>query len=276
MSSLPQLIRTNVQRNGDKIATRFKGRERTWHAVQDRVARLAAGLRSLDVGEGDRVAVLALNSDRYFEFYFGTSWAGAVFVPVNNRLAPAEFVHWLNDSGSQVLFVDDNYLQAVAEIRDRLESVQHLVYMGDGDLPQGYLAYEALLNAQAPVAPTSRSGDDMAGLFYTGGTTGKSKGVMLSHANLLANIRAIGSGLAVQPTDVGVSWLPLYHDMGLIGFVMAPLVTRTPVTFLSTLDFLKQPELWVRTLSEDRGTISFGPNFGYALTARRTASTIRP
>ena len=137
MSSLPQLIRTNVQRHGDKIATRFNGRERTWHAVQDRVARLAAGLHSLDVGEGDRVAVLALNSDRYFEFYFGASWAGAVFVPVNNRLAPAEFVHWLNDSGSQVLFVDDNYLQAVAEIRNRLESVKHLVYMGDGDLPQG-------------------------------------------------------------------------------------------------------------------------------------------
>ncbi len=158
MSSLPQLIRTNVQRNGDKIATRFKGRERTWHAVQDRVARLAAGLHSLDVGEGDRVAVLALNSDRYFEFYFGASWAGAVFVPVNNRLAPAEFVHWLNDSGSQVLFVDDNYLPAVAEIRDRLESVRHLVYMGDGDLPDGYLAYEALLNAQAPVAPSSARG----------------------------------------------------------------------------------------------------------------------
>jgi long-chain acyl-CoA synthetase len=246
MSSLPQLIRTNVQRNGDKIATRFKDRERTWHAVQDRVARLAAGLHSLDVGEGDRVAVLALNSDRYFEFYFGTSWAGAVFVPVNNRLAPAEFVHWLNDSGSQVLFVDDNYLQAVAEIRDRLESVQHLVYMGDGDLPQGYLAYEALLNAQAPVAPSSRAGDDMAGLFYTGGTTGKSKGVMLSHRNLTYNVLQARPFIPVTADDVFLHAAPMFHLADGFFFMLGTTMGCTHV-IVPTFE----PKLVLQTLQDE-------------------------
>jgi long-chain acyl-CoA synthetase len=211
MSSLQQLIRSNVQRHGDRIATRFKGRERTWHAMQDRIARMAAGLHGLGVGEGDRVAVLALNSDRYLEFYFGVAWAGAVFVPVNNRLAPAEFVHWLNDSGSQVLFVDDSYLAAVAEIRDRLDTVREFVYMGDGDLPEGYVAYEKMLNERAPAAPSRRRGDDMAGLFYTGGTTGKSKGVMLSHRNLTYNVLQARPFIPVTADDVFLHAAPMFH-----------------------------------------------------------------
>jgi long-chain acyl-CoA synthetase len=211
MSSLPQLIRTNVQRNGDGIATRFKGRDRTWHALQERVARLAAGLQSRGIGEGDRVAILALNSDRYLEFYFGVSWAGAVFVPVNNRLAPAEFVHWLNDSGSRVLFVDDAYLGAVSEIRKRLETVRDFVYMGEGELPEGYLAYEELLNAQAPIAPSRRAGDDMAGLFYTGGTTGKSKGVMLSHRNLTYNVLQARPFIAIDADERFLHAAPMFH-----------------------------------------------------------------
>jgi len=211
MSSLPQLIRTNVQRNGDGIATRFKGREQTWRTLQERVARLAAGLQSIGVEEGDRVAVLGLNSDRYLEFYFGVSWAGAVFVPINNRLAPAEVVHWLNDSGSQVLFVDDAYLDAVAEIRNRLETVRDFVYMGEGELPDGYLAHEELVNEHAPVAASHRAGDDMAGLFYTGGTTGKSKGVMLSHRNLTYNVLQARPFIEVDAGDVFLHAAPMFH-----------------------------------------------------------------
>ena len=114
MSSLQQIIRHTVQLHGNRVATRFAGRTRTWSELQNRIARLASGLHALGIEEGDRVAVLALNSDRYYEFYFGAAWAGAVFVPVNTRLAPAEFLHWLNDSGSKALFVDDSFLEAVS------------------------------------------------------------------------------------------------------------------------------------------------------------------
>lgn len=130
MSSLQQIIRHTVQLHGNRVATRFAGRTRTWSELQNRIARLASGLHALGIEEGDRVAVLALNSDRYYEFYFGAAWAGAVFVPVNTRLAPAEFLHWLNDSGSKALFIDDSFLEAVSGIRDQLETVSQFIYMG--------------------------------------------------------------------------------------------------------------------------------------------------
>jgi len=247
MPSLPQLIRTNVQLNGDKVATRFKGRERTWHEFQSRVARLAAGLQSLGIGAGDRAAILALNSDRYLEFYFGTSWAGAVFVPLNNRLAPAELVHWLGDSGSQILFVDDTYLSAVAQIRGDLGAVRHYVYLGDGDLPEGYLNYEDLLNRNAPVAASRRSGDDMAGLFYTGGTTGRSKGVMLSHRNLTYNVLQALPFIQIETDDVFLHAAPMFHLAD--GFFML-LGTTMGAAHVIVPAF--EPALVLKTLQEEK------------------------
>jgi long-chain acyl-CoA synthetase len=247
MSSLAQLIRTNVQLHGSRAATRFQGRERTWRQVQDRVARLAAGLQGLGTGQGDRVAALALNSDRYFEFYFGTSWAGAVFVPVNNRLAPAEIVHWLNDSGSQVLFVDDTYLPAIAEIRGRLESVRHYVYMGEGEPPEGFLSFEGLVASHAAVDPSPRRGDDLAGLFYTGGTTGKSKGVMLSHRNLTYNVLQARPFMHVTADDVFLHAAPMFHLAD--GFFLM-LGTTMGCTHVIVPAF--EPNLVLKTLQDDK------------------------
>jgi long-chain acyl-CoA synthetase len=211
MSSLSQIIRRTVQLRGDQTATRYSGRSQTWRQLKDRVSRLAGGIHSLGVDEGDRVAVLALNSDRYYEFYFGVSWAGAVFVPVNTRLAPVEFIHWLNDSGSKVLFVDDTFLAVMTEIRGQLETVQCFVYMGDGELPDGCVAFEDLVANHDPVAPSERGGDDMAGLFYTGGTTGKSKGVMLSHRNLSYNVLQALPYFTVSADDVLLHAAPMFH-----------------------------------------------------------------
>jgi long-chain acyl-CoA synthetase len=247
MSSLPQLIRTNVQLHGDRVATRFQGREQTWRTLQDRVARLAAGLHGLGVVEGDRVAVLALNSDRYFEFYFGSSWAGAVFVPINNRLAPAEFVHWLNDSGSRVLFVDAAYVAAVAEIRGQLESVRHYVYMGEGELPDGYLRFEDLVHQHAPVAASARSGDDLAGLFYTGGTTGKSKGVMLSHRNLTYNVLQAHPFMPVDADDVFLHAAPMFHLADGFFFMLG---TTLGCTHVIVPGF--EPSLVLKTLQDEK------------------------
>lgn len=211
MSSLPQVIRRTVQVRGDCNATRFAGRSRTWREFQDRISRLAAGLKALGIEEGDRIAVLALNSDRYYEYYHGVSWAGAVFVPVNVRLAPAEFIHWFNDSGSRIIFVDDVFLDAVAGIRDRLESVEHFVYMGESETPAGYISHEDLIANHDPAAPSERGGDDMAGLFYTGGTTGKSKGVMLSHRNLAYNVLQSLPHLRAVPEDIFLHAAPMFH-----------------------------------------------------------------
>ncbi|HZD25422.1 MAG TPA: long-chain-fatty-acid--CoA ligase [Alphaproteobacteria bacterium] len=198
-----------VNRSG--IATRFGEREQTWTRFRERVARLAAGLQRLGVGPGDRVALLAQNSDRYLEWFFAVPWAGAVFVPVNTRLAAPEVAYWLNDSGSSALFVDDDFLAMLKPLEGKLETVREVVYLGDGEAPRGLKHYEGLIEGESPVADAGRSGDDLAGLFYTGGTTGVSKGVMLSHANLVSNALNV---IPVMGFDARTNWLhaaPMFH-----------------------------------------------------------------
>ena len=112
-------------------------------------------------------------------------------------------------------------------------------------------------------------GEDIAFLQYTSGSTGSPKGVVLTHANLLANIRSIISGVNVQAEDVAVSWLPLYHDMGLIGAWFVPLYTGIPLVAMSPLAFLSRPERWLRAIAKHRATISPAPNFAYELCVRK-------
>jgi long-chain acyl-CoA synthetase len=163
------------------------------------------------VREGDRVAILALNSDRYYEYYFAVPWAGAVFVPINTRLAPAEMVYWLNDSESSVLFIDDTFLAPLAAIEDQLETLRTRIYLGEGPPPEGFVAYEKLIQAGEPIAASSRGGDDLAGLFYTGGTTGRSKGVMLSHRGLTFNPLQAQPIFQFSPEDVFLHAAPMFH-----------------------------------------------------------------
>src|SRR5262249_9012607 len=113
------------------------------------------------------------------------------------------------------------------------------------------------------------SASDLAFIQYTSGSTGAPKGVTLSHANLTANIQAIAAGLSVRPTDVGVSWLPLYHDMGLIGSWLFCLVHGLPFDLQSPLSFLSRPERWLWAIHRRRGTLSAAPNFAYELCVRR-------
>jgi fatty-acyl-CoA synthase len=125
--------------------------------------------------------------------------------------------------------------------------------------------------AQAPAAPSSFDvsvdGDDLAFLQFTSGSTSSPKGVMVTHQNLAANAHAIMfDGLKSDPDrDKGVSWLPLYHDMGLIGFVIAPIFAEVPVVLLPTTSFVRRPSSWLDAVSRHRGTITFAPNFAYAL-----------
>ncbi|HEV3077155.1 MAG TPA: AMP-binding protein, partial [Thermoanaerobaculia bacterium] len=112
---------------------------------------------------------------------------------------------------------------------------------------------------------------DVALLQFTSGSTGRPKGVVLTHANLLANLRALGQAVAIGPQDVVVSWLPLYHDMGLIGAWMASLYFGMPLVLMSPLGFLARPARWLQLLSRHRGTLSAAPNFAYELCARKVA-----
>jgi long-chain acyl-CoA synthetase len=210
MFSMTQLVRRAAQNHGGVLATHDGDRRQTWGEFSDRIARFAGGMHQLGVGAGDRVAILALNSDRYMEFMFGVPWAGGVFVPVNTRLAPPEIAYWLNDSGSKVLLVDGNYVGAVAAIRDQLDSLEHVVFIDDAEAPEGCIAYSELVSAEA-VPDAGRGDQDLAGLFYTGGTTGRSKGVMLSHGNLVGNALQTLTVLGSADGERTLHVAPMFH-----------------------------------------------------------------
>ncbi len=210
MFSMTQLIRRASQTIGDTIATVDGDRTQTWREFENRIACFAGGLQKAGVSAGDCVAILALNSDRYFEFMFAVPWAGGVFQPVNTRLAGPEIVYWLNDSQARVLVVDSSFAPLVNEIRSQLTDVQTLIFIDDGAVPEGYMAYAELVGA-APIADAGRNNDEVAGLFYTGGTTGRSKGVMLSHSNLVVNALQGVSVLDCRPRDHILHVAPMFH-----------------------------------------------------------------
>jgi 1-acyl-sn-glycerol-3-phosphate acyltransferase len=128
---------------------------------------------------------------------------------------------------------------------------------------------EQLSTAAHRATPRLLTTDDPALVQYTSGSTGNPKGVLLSHANLLANIRAVGEAIAAHAGDICVSWLPLYHDMGLIGAWLAPLYFGVPVVLMSPLAFLARPSRWLRTIHTHRGTVSPAPNFAFDLAVRK-------
>jgi long-chain acyl-CoA synthetase len=210
MQSVSQCVRRAVQTRPNGLATSFEGRRRTWTEFQARVARLAGGLGGLGLSRGGRVAILALNSDRYLELLFAVPWSGGAVVPINTRLAPPEIDYILADSGTEILAVDG----AFAAMLPRIPSVVGLkavVAFDAAAMAAGRSAFEALIDAAAPAPDAGREGRDLAGIFYTGGTTGRAKGVMLSHDNLIANALNAIAGFSIDEDTVYLHSGPMFH-----------------------------------------------------------------
>lgn len=211
MFYLTQSVHRNAQIRGNNLATICGDRQRTWSEVKDRVARFAAGLTSIGVEEGDRVAILALNSDRYFEYYFGVPWAGACVVPMNVRWSPVENAYSLKDAGAKVLLVDDVFAKMVPAFKAQGVELDTIIHIGDAPTPEGMLSYEALIEQHGPVKDTYRKNDDLAGIFYTGGTTGFPKGVMLTHANLWSSAICLVASIGLNDQAKVLHAAPMFH-----------------------------------------------------------------
>ncbi len=168
----------------DRTATIFGDRRRNWAEVAGRVARLAAALRHLGVGDGDHVAVMAFNSDRYVELFYAIPWAGAEIIPLNIRWAEAEILSALAATRPAVICLDDSFIHLAGALSSAIPSLRSVIAIGDRAPDMGVAWYEQLIGEHSPAADRRRSGTDPYTLFFTGGTTGKPRGVSISHQNV--------------------------------------------------------------------------------------------
>lgn len=183
----------------------------TYREFGERVQRLAGALRQLGVGIDDKVAILSLNGHRYLETFYGTFWAGGVVVPLNIRLAPPELIYQLNEAEAKVLIVDDTFSMMLPAFEGKLKTVRHIVYSSPGQAPEKLLSFDELVAGSGPCDDAERDGDDVAGIFYTGGTTGRAKGVMLTHDNITANAQNGVMANHSSCRDVYLHSAPMFH-----------------------------------------------------------------
>jgi len=225
---------------------------------------VAAGLLARGVPPGSRIALMLPTGLDFFAAFYGALYAGCVPVPLYPPARPAQLEEHLRriagilaNAGAR-WFISDPRARLFAE-----------ALSGQCPALAGIVTVAELCQPGAvPHLPT-RTTDDLAFIQYTSGSTGDPKGVALTHANLLANIRAMRQAARATPTDVFVSWLPLYHDMGLIGAGLGSMVIGFPLVLMSPLAFLARPASWLEAISRQRGTLSAAPNFAYEICANK-------
>ena len=237
----------------------------SYTAVERMSGRFGGSLQALGLRKGDRVALILPNNDDFVLCFLGALRAGIVPVPIYPPMALGQLQAYLDNTRHIVHKSGARALVTTSKIKRLLGTVQSEC----PDLEQ-VVAIEGIRESTEPLKPERVTLEDVAFLQFTSGSTSRPKGVTLTHANLAANIRCIGEhGLRLTNEDVAVSWLPLYHDMGLIGFVLTPLFHRVPVHFLPALTFLKRPVTWLQAFTRVGGTIAYAPNFAYALCVKR-------
>jgi 1-acyl-sn-glycerol-3-phosphate acyltransferase len=236
----------------------------TYGQLLSESAAIAGALRAHGVERGDAVALMLPTGMDFLRSFQGILIAGAIPVPIYPPVRLDRLEEYaqrqsaiLADAGVRMLVTIDKAKPIASILKP---AVPTLV---DVTTPA------RLSGKGASWAEPEGAGSDPAFIQYTSGSTGHPKGVLLTHDNLLANIRAITAGLQASPTDVGVSWLPLYHDMGLIGSWLFCMHAGIPIALMSPLSFLSRPERWLWAIHERRATLSPAPNFAYELCARR-------
>ena len=235
----------------------------TYASLADSARAVARGLRRWGLAPGDRAAIMLPTRRDFFEAFFGILYAGGVPVPI---YPPARRSHIEEHLRRQAAILDN--AQAVILIAPAQARVLMPFLTSHVESLRGMETVARLSVNVDETLPPAASPEAMALMQYTSGSTGDPNGVVLSHANLLANIRAMGEAMEVESTDVFVSWLPLYHDMGLIGAWLGSLCLAVPVVVMSPLAFLVRPERWLWAIHHHRATLTGAPNFAFELCLR--------
>jgi len=265
--TLTEVLDWHVDRHGDRdhliIEGDGGGEHLTYAGLAEGARQVAWGLRGSDLSPGDRIAIMLPTGREFFLAFYGALYAGAVPVPIYPPARPAQIGEHLrrqagilNNAGASILIADE-----ASQPLARLLGMQVPSLRG--------VETVASLAASEPEPLPKAEASDTALIQYTSGSTGDPKGVVLTHANLLANIRAMGAVIGPTARDVFVSWLPLYHDMGLIGAWLGSLHYGVPLVLMSPQRFLLRPERWLWAIHRYRGTLSAAPNFAFELCMKK-------
>jgi 1-acyl-sn-glycerol-3-phosphate acyltransferase len=267
--TLIEMLAFHAETHPDRTAIRLLSSDAdeeafSYRTLWDGAQALAAGLREERLEPGDAVAIMLPTGAEFFYAFLGALLAGCIPTPIYPPLRRAQIEDHLRrqagilrNARAQILIASEETRLFGRIIRALAPDLRHVSTV------------EELRQAETGEQRLSLRSEDLALLQYTSGSTGDPKGVMLTHANLLANIRALGQVVRATPDDVVVSWLPLYHDMGLIGNWLGSLYHACPVVVMSPLAFLARPERWLWAIHRYRATLSAGPNFAYELCVRK-------
>jgi fatty-acyl-CoA synthase len=256
-----------IPETGVPAATGVGSSETTFSytAIERASGRYGGALQALGLRKGDRVALILPQAEDFILCFFGAVRAGIVPVPIYPPLGLGQLQGYLDNTRHIVAKSGARALVTSSKIKRLLGTVQ-----SSSPALEQVVAVEAIRESLENLRPEKIGLDDIAFLQFTSGSTSRPKGVSVTHNNLAANIHGFMElGLHVTPDEVGVSWLPLYHDMGLIGFVLAPLLHTVSSVFLPPLLFLKRPISWFQAMTRHKGTVSYAPNFAYALCLKR-------
>lgn len=255
---------------GDTGYNFYDGRGRhssslTYRDLRRQARDLAEKMLGLDLERGARVAIIADTGPEFVLAFYACQYAGLTPVPLpvptglgGHQAYVSQLRGMLAGCRASAALANDDWLGLMAEAAGDVE----LAFIGN------LKALAALPAKSVPLQPLR--GDEVAYLQYTSGSTRFPRGVMVTGRQVMANLTAIiREGVGITHADRCVSWLPFYHDMGLVGLLLTPMAAQVSVDFLGTRDFAMRPRLWLKLMAENRGTISFGPPFGYELVTRR-------
>jgi acyl carrier protein len=266
--TLVEALRRQVEAAPERVHIHLleeaSGQDISYHQLWMIATEVAAGLRASGLRRNDTVAIMLPTCADFYYAFFGVMLAGGTAVPIYPPARPDKIEEYVR---RQIAILRNAEVRFLISF-ERVRAVSKIMRVS---LPRliDATTVDALRQAAGRDAKISLEPAEIAFIQYTSGSTGDPKGVVLAHSNILANIQGIGWAVQVRPTDTGVSWLPLYHDMGLIGSWLFCLFYAVPFTALSPLAFLSRPERWLWALHDSRGTLCPAPNFAYELCARK-------
>ncbi len=267
--TLVEVLEWHVERHPDRRHVAFlpsdgEVEELTYGGLLERASRIAAGLEAAGLEPGQATGLMLPSGLEYFASFFGVLIAGGVPVPLYPPVRPSQLEDHLRRQAGILNTAQARLLIAMPEVLP----LARLVKAQIPTLSRVATVAELDATTTPPRRPVLKP-EDVAFLQFTSGSTSDPKGVILTHANLLANLRAIDASLELGPDETVVSWLPLYHDMGLIGAWMGSLYFAMQLVLMSPLAFLTRPARWLKAVHRYRGTLSAAPNFAYELCLKK-------